>query len=340
MVSSQLLDPAQIICVLGFPRSGTSWFANLLNSHPETLYRHEVVGRLYKQFGIDLFRKLKFSHGLSDADRRRALEVIVRADVQSDKPPFFKKHFRAVPSPQLQKLAWLAGRGNILAAHLYTALYTPTDVRDVSLVLKETRSAVNLDSILKGIRADALIVLIRHPYSVVASHIRGIRLGAMKASTPDTRASWIQAHRAAEYVGARGIGPEYSKRISESEFIALCWRIQNEEYLKITKLHGLSQYVLFEKFIANIENYTAQILSFANLDMHEQVDRFIRESSGREKRSEIFSDAGSEYFSVYRKSKGESKKWEDVLTTDDIRAIDAHTEGFLEQMNANDGFVL
>ena len=44
----------KIIYIAGFPRSGTTWFANLLNAHPQTVYRHEILGRCFEQFDPEL----------------------------------------------------------------------------------------------------------------------------------------------------------------------------------------------------------------------------------------------------------------------------------------------
>lgn len=37
------------ILLFGLPRSGTTWLGKLFDSHPDTLYRHELANRWHKE---------------------------------------------------------------------------------------------------------------------------------------------------------------------------------------------------------------------------------------------------------------------------------------------------
>lgn len=322
-------DIRQLIFVIGFPRSGTTWFSNLLNSHPDTVYRHEVFGRQFSEFGDQLFRRLKFDHGLSDADYAEAVRIVLKANTETDKPPFFPKRFRSMRSAGVQQFAWLASRALPILAPLYGQLYTPRG-RRVTLVVKETRSSVNLGSIIAGARADKLVVLIRHPYGVIASHMRGIQAGLMSRSSADYRRVWFKHNEIAAYVTEAALGEREVVGMEEPEFLAVAWRVQNEDYLRIHSTHSASQIVVYDTFLEDTERNADRMLKSLDLELNDQVRDFIRQSREAKERGWISKDASSEFFSVYR-GKTPQSSWREVLRPEDLRAIDGRTGPLVQQ---------
>ena len=75
------------IIILGYPRSGTTWFANLFNSHPDVVYRHEVIGHCYKYFPEEIFQQLKYNYDLIDSEYEKAINIILSPNVESDRGP-------------------------------------------------------------------------------------------------------------------------------------------------------------------------------------------------------------------------------------------------------------
>ena len=323
-------DIRQLIFVIGFPRSGTTWFSNLINSHPDTVYRHEVFGRQHASFGNDLFRRLKFDHGLSDSDYATVLRTVLNANLETDRPPFFPKRFRTIRSEFIQQLAWVSARAIPILSPLYAWLYTPRG-EEVTLVVKETRSSVDLESIIAGARADKVIVLVRHPYGVIASHLRGIQAGLMGMSSAESRSSWFKYHADASYVRGAAIAEEELLRMSESEFLAVTWRVQNENYLGIHSHHDKSQVIIYDSFLKDRMKNTVQLLRFLELDPDDQIFNFLKRSAESGKRRGILGDASSDYFSVYR-AKGARTLWRDVLAAEDLRAIDRRTGELVERL--------
>lgn len=328
-------EVAQLILVLGFPRSGTSWFSNLINSHPDTVYRHEVIGRQYQSFGDSLYRRLKFDNGLSDKDRARVVRTLLAANIETDKPPFFRKRFRSASSVRLRKLMWLAGHAPTLG-RLYSVLYTPRVGDRVTLVVKETRSSANLDSIISGVRADRLIVLIRHPYGVIASHLRGMAKGVMPYSSIDSRRQWYRHLGKSQYVMGVPLSESDVLDMKEPEFCALTWRVQNEDYLRIHALHPASQVVSYDAFLKNTLENTAKLLDSLGLGWDKQVMQFILESSGQTKKANILKEGSSNYFSVYRGNQFRANAWCDLLTADDRRGIDRYTVDLVDRLGLNE----
>ena len=138
----------KIIYIAGFPRSGTTWFSNLFNAHPQIIYRHEILGRCFERFGSELFNALKFNDGLTPTQYQQFRQVLASADIESDRPPFFKKDSLLIANDKLHHFAWLATKVVPILRPLYRRLFTPLASRSKTFVIKETRSVINMDSML------------------------------------------------------------------------------------------------------------------------------------------------------------------------------------------------
>lgn len=326
----------ETIFVVGFPRSGTTWFSNLINSHPDAVYRHEVFGREYKAFGDDLFKALKFNDGLTDAEHEQALKVLLSARISTDKPPFFRKKYHRISNVDLQRLSWLAAQAAPFLEPLYTYLFTPKAKSEVTLVIKETRSSVNLASIVAGVRTSNLLVLVRHPYAVISSHLKGRESGLMGGGDEAHRKQWMRANKDAAYLLESGVSEEAVLDMQEVEFLALNWRVQNEDYLNMLTQNPNSQLLIYEEFLSDPQAKTKQLFSSLGLQMDPQVEAFVNESSSKDvKKNLLTKDSSSEYFSVYRGKSFDPDKWKKILTPDDVELVDKHTLLLTEKLGLN-----
>jgi Sulfotransferase family len=327
---------SRVVFIVGFPRSGTSWFSNLINSHPITVYRHEPFGRDYRSFGDSVFRQLKFGHGLSDDEYASVIETLMRANADTDKPPFFNKRFRRINHTTFQKLVWLGAKATSVLAPAYALLFTPPQGPGVVLVIKETRSSVNLDSIVTGARANKLIVLVRHPYGVMASHLSGINAGLMATWSSSMRRGWLEAHSDYEYVKERQFTEDGVLRMPEVEFGAFRWRAQNDEYLRMHAARADSRLIIYEAFLSDTTRNTREIFQFIGLEPEDQVLQFVRDSSNTEPSANVLSaDASSGYYSVFRGKGFDPQSWKRTLSSQDIELIDRHTYPLVERLGLN-----
>ena len=327
-------DPVlRTIAIVGFPRSGTTWFANILNSHPLTVYRHEVFGRLYGAFGEEIFSKLRFDHGLSDGDYAAALRTVLKSHVASEKPPFFSKAYRRFLGPKTQKIVWSAARMIGRFSPLYARLFTPPPSESLILVIKETRSSANLASILHGIRTNQVIALARHPYGVIGSHLKGYAARLMDRIETAKRLEWYRAHSGARYVVERAFDESYIREASEVELLAIMWRVQNENYLEMAKTFPLFELIGYERFLSDVVHHTKSLFEKLGISWHEQVLRFIQSASDSESRAlQIFPDASATYYSVYRERGFKPNQWNGLLSSQEIELIDSHTAAFASEL--------
>ena len=69
----------KVLLVFGFPRSGTTWFANLLNTNPDVIYRHEFLGRSTNNLDAEAVRALKEHKQITDDQYAEMIGAIVKS---------------------------------------------------------------------------------------------------------------------------------------------------------------------------------------------------------------------------------------------------------------------
>ena len=286
------------IFVLGYPRSGTTWFANLFNSHPDVAYRHEVIGRCYRYFPEKLFASLKFNNGLTDAEHQRAIDVVLSPNVDSDRAPFFPKNHLRLNNTRLHYFSWLATKTVGLLQPLYRKLYYPKGGA-LSLVIKETRSTVNMDSMLLGFRADSVVVLVRHPCGAIASFLKGISKGVMGPADADVRRVWFQENREKPYLASLNISEEEFVALPEHKYLAIDWAQQNEDYLEFESPSYNLCIVSYEAFMGDKEAKVKKLFTELSLGYDAMVEDFLlsTSSAGNSPKPSL-KDSSDSYYSV------------------------------------------
>jgi len=309
------------IFILGYPRSGTTWFANLFNSHPDVAYRHEVIGRCYSYFSEQLFYKLKHDDGLADQDYETALDIILSPNVESDRAPFFHKNHLMLKSIRLHYLFWIAAKTLHPLGSIYKHLFYPR-ADNLALVIKETRSTVNMDSILSGLRADKVVILFRHPCGALASSLRGIESGKMTTSTAEMRRCWYTENIHKPYLRGLGIDEQQILELPRHKYLSILWAQQNEDYLAFTSTHYDKLFISYESFMKDKESNITSLFSMLGLDYDPMVEDFIRSTSGSSEARTVMKDSSSNYYSVYRDEKFDPDKWRHELSAEHISDIE------------------
>ena len=316
--------------ILGYPRSGTTWFANLFNTHPDVVYRHEMIGRCYGQFPEELFKKLKSSQSLTENEYNNAINVILSPDIESDRAPFFKKNHLTFSNPKFHYFSWLAARAVSLFKPVYSYLFYPKG-HDLKLVIKETRSAIDMDNIITGLRSDKNIILFRHPCGAIASSLRGIETGKMQPSTRANREKWFNDNEGKEYFSKQMLELSQILSMPEYEYLALCWRLQNEDYLSLAAVKN-NIYINYEDFMVDQEIKVKALFNKLSLSYDPGVESFIQASSGTRHEKPLMKDSSSSFYSVYRNEGFNPNKWMESLEPAQIAAIEKHTLDVYEKL--------
>lgn len=314
-----MVELTRLLVLAGYQRSGTTWLSNLINSSPEVIYRHEFFGRLWAKLPPELWQKLKQNHGITEVERHTVLETALTAHHEADRPPFFDKDHLVLSNPRLHHLMWMAT--NVLPkllSPLYRTLYQPRG-RGSLLLIKETRSAVNLDSILAGLAPDLSLFVFRHPCGAIASHLRGIASGRMQPPT----AKQLKVFHAHNQSSLRSLAVEPSLEGWMQEPIerqlAAMWVAQNQRYLEMGK-SITSIYLDYEAFYAARQQATPLLLQAIGISFTEQTGEFLN-GSPTNRQSLLSRDSSSEFFSVYRQQNFDPLGWQKQLTEAQVEAI-------------------
>ena len=125
----------KIIYIQGFPRSGTTWLANLLNSHTEIIYRHEPLARIGPRFPDNLLFKITRQGDLNEQERNKAFNCLKQSDPDTDRPPFFRKSYSRIPLA-FKTLLWTISMKLPFASKIYRIVFTPRHTSNLTLLIK------------------------------------------------------------------------------------------------------------------------------------------------------------------------------------------------------------
>jgi hypothetical protein len=315
-----------IIFIIGFPRSGTTWFSNLINSHSKVIYRHELIGRNYSMFGEELFNYIKYNNGLTDEQYSKVIKVIYSADVNTDKPPFFQKDMGLSTIPKLHHAMWLCTKLAPFLQPIYNKLFrVPRDKYDFKILIKETRSTTDMQSILTGLRVESKLFLVRLPHGSIASNLSGITQGKMLRPTPESIRKWFSANSEHDYVKSLNYKDKDFETITTVEFLAINWRLYHLELMKMKLVFPEAIVCFYEDFVAEPFIQTKSLFKKINLQYSEAVEKFILDSSGNQKNKPLFKDSNTEFYSVYRGASFNVDSWREKLTAEEISVVDKHT---------------
>ncbi|MEO1080723.1 MAG: sulfotransferase [Pseudomonadota bacterium] len=316
--------PERVVFIAGFARSGTTYFSNLFNSHEDVIYRHEVLGRCWKRFPPGLFDRMKKDGGLTASDHQAAINTILSAHYEADRPPFFRKSHLRIKRPEMKRLLWLGVRATQgVLDPAFRTLFSP-DARGQTLVIKETRAATNMDSFLAGLRPTHCVFLFRHPCGAIASKLRGIEKGHMAKTDELERKTFFRHNVVALADLAPGLDEGALADLPEHRLLALEWAVQNLDYIKLMEKLP-STLVAYEDFLLDPLKNTAALFDRVDLSVTSQVREFIQSAGNVENRAR---DAGSDYYSVFRSSDFDPDSWQRELSTtvtEDIMSVTSPT---------------
>jgi len=283
-----------VIFILGTQRSGTTWLANIFDSHPECLHFYEPFAPAYQLFPYfpDEFRRV--------TPPAESLSEWVRTDL-----PRLEGHRSKLFDPihftprQFEIEAWLMGKletayrrfhltplrfaaqYNLL--HLNRlgqrplAYFAKTEIRIVAI--KDVRLYFKVPFLAETLDRARFIHVVRHPAAVVSSMEHQLsqgRLIEIKANMarflPEVRAQAALAHH--EPVLAR------VREGNRTDALAAYWRVANEQLeqdLSVFPQRKLS--MVYEDLATDPLTRTSDMLAWSGLSMAPATDAYVRASS-------------------------------------------------------------
>jgi hypothetical protein len=292
------------ILVSGSPRSGTTWVAKLLDSHPDVLYRHEPD---------------EVSPPIPGADPRSQLVAWIheRRLRSAAKAPFFRKSW--LPRP-LALLRTTVARGLKSFSRL-----TGSDVLEAAIPIPDIvpinrqanlRPAVKLvhwdvSEMLSAVPQCRGLFILRHPCGQIASTMRGVAEGHVRR-TKDQAVSPAEAE-ASRFAASNGVDAAAYSELPDAAKWAWIWRCFNEPILsRIAALPNI-RVVLYEQLCSDPHDVTRDLFRFVGLDWHPQTEDFI---SGSTQNTE---DSG--YYAVFRNSAAVAESWRQTMAREDQEAV-------------------
>jgi Sulfotransferase family len=300
------------ILILGAPRSGTTWLAKIVDSHPDVLYRHEPDAVLPAPSALT-------PEALPALLARWAGETGART---AAKRPHFRKSWQPGWTRRLRTLlATAVGAAGRLPPPLRALAGLP--IPDLGsrpaprLTIKTIAWAEGAAVLARTLPDSRTIFILRHPGGQVASVLRGNRQLQFELKTEGTDMPFDEA-RTIRFAAEHGIGEAAFQALPDAAKYAWAWRAFNEpSYAALAALPNV-HVVLYEALCAQPETLARRVLAFAGLDWTRQTADFVANSSTHTGR------AG--YYAIFRDAVSAADSWRTTMAPDDqacVRAVAA-----------------
>jgi len=304
-----VLDLGTLILILGAPRSGTTWLAKIIDSHPDVLYRHEPDETLPSPPEVT-------EQALPELLERWAAD---RSPRSVTKRPFFQKSWQGPLGRSLHAL-WAVASGlssrlprplNLLASLPIPDLASRPPGR---IAIKSVRWVTGAPVLARSVPASRTIFILRHPCGQVASVMRGNRQKRFDLRTAGTDMPFDEAH-AVVYAAAHGVDEPAFQALPDAAKYAWSWRAFNEPAYDALASRPNVHIVLYEALCADPEALTHHLLDFVGLDWNEQTAEFVARSTTHQ------GNAG--YYAVFQNAVAAAERWRDTMPLADQDAVRA-----------------
>lgn len=282
------------VFILGTQRSGTTWLANIFDSHPECLHYYEPFAPAYNIFPY-------FPHEFDRLpDPPHDLAVRVRADL-ARLPLLRSRLFDPVSASRRQFLfeAWLMDKLAIVSrrsggracrfAEQFELLhlnrigqdpvaYFPKDEIRVTAI-KEVRLYFKASFLAAALRGALFVHVVRHPAAVVLSMDSFLRRGRL-VEIRDHIGTLVERMRAQPALARHEPVLARVRPGSLHDRLAAYWRVANEELEgQLAAMPGRAFPLVYEDLASDPLGRAADMLHWCGLEMGPATDAYLRASS-------------------------------------------------------------
>lgn len=267
------------ILLFGMPRSGTTWVGKLLDSHPDTLYRHEPDS--VRPLAMPLFPDKEDASAYRDElERFVAMVPGLRSPEVVGKQPLFPKSYLSTPGLILYRASVIGAKiGSRISRH-FPCLYHPTAAgcERARLVWKSIESPGRLGACIEALPGARAIHLMRHPCGYIASVLRGE--AARRFSGEHTDDLWMLKLLLETPVGKRHqMRLEDLQGLSQEERLAWHWVLIQEKVLADVAECKRVLTVRYEDICAEPIDMTRKLFQFTGLEWNPQTEMFVHAST-------------------------------------------------------------
>jgi hypothetical protein len=298
MTTGAIVTPealASPILILGAPRSGTTWLAKIIDSHPDVLYRHEPDA-------------MQPGPSPLTPDALPALLALWAADRSPHtvtKQPFFPKSWQS---------NWARNARTVLAIAVSAAARMPAPFKSLGrlrlpdlaarpiprLTIKSVDWSANAAILAQTLPDSHTVFILRHPCGQVASVMHGNRQNRFDLRTEGTDMPFDEA-ATLRYAATQGIDAAQFQALPDAAKYAWSWRAFNEPTYAALAPQPNVHIVLYEALCADPETMSRRILKFTNLDWNPQTRAFVARSTEHQGK------AG--YHAIFRNAVAAAENW-------------------------------
>jgi hypothetical protein len=288
---------ATAILIVGAPRSGTTWLAKILDSHPDVLYRHEPDEAV---------------RGGGSIEASIALWARQRDPRTAGKRPFFPKSWQSAPARLLRTGLTYAGAA---ASRIGCAAWPIPDLGAIGrsrLVIKSVRLSAGIGDFARACPDGRALLILRHPCGQVASVMRGTKDGRFDLAEAGTDMPFDEA-AAIAFAARHGMEEPAFQSLPDAAKYAWSWREFNETAVGSIVGQPNARVVVYEDLCARSLEETRAILAFAGLPWSQQTEIFLRRSTSY--------DGPAGYYAVVRNSISAAERWRTSMSPAEQNAV-------------------
>ncbi|WP_290653782.1 sulfotransferase [Aquisalimonas sp.] len=301
------------VLLVGLPRSGTTWVGKILDSHPQTLYRHEPDrGGALRDVPIHAPPDATDSYGARIESFLQALPASRDARVCGKLPLFPKRYLPGWRFTAFKTSIYLdkATRGRLPIP--ITQPVSRINGAPVT-VWKSIESTGRAGLIARCASELRVIHLLRHPCGQIASILRGEASGHFSDDCPSSE-DWHLFAMLCDTPQAQRHNLDLERLRAMDPVSRLAWRwvLFNEKAMD--ELDGLENActVCYEDVCLEPEAIARRMIDFAGMEWDPAVEVFLGESA---------SSGTDAYYSVYRNAAREVDRWRERLEPEQIERI-------------------
>ena len=303
-----------IILAFGLPRSGTTWVGKILDSHPNTLYRHEPDSWIR----LETDPVVAADSNLDPQEVRDFVAQLTTLNAAKicSKTPIFPKEYLTTTGFNLFRLSILLTKfgGKIWEEMPVFGAPNGQNKSTTRIVWKSIESLGRLGFIAKHNAPAKCVHIFRHPCGQVASVLRGEAKQRFDSNTPASEDYGIfrilcRTPQAQHF----GLSMDFFRQCTPIERLAWRWLIPNAKCYE--ELQHSSDYMAlkYEDLCANPLEISKKIMDHCDLAWSKQTEDFVEASTS--------TNAGTSYYSVFKDPVVAANRWKSELPSDDAETI-------------------
>jgi len=304
-----------MLALIGMPRSGTTWVAKAIDSHPDTYYLHEP----------DSEARLDIPQIINAEDNEQYLPYINEylAKIEGvdklkvvGRLPFYPKNYFNSLQLNFNRLSALASKslGQFSQSITKGSPWLIKPGKKHVTFWKSIESMGRVSLLAQARPQIKMLLLVRHPCAVINSELKGEAANKFASKTPIYE-NWGLFEQLLESKTATNntLTLDKIKLMTPAQRLAWRWLIYYEQLLEQAKLDNCLL-MRYEQLCVEPLAAFAEVFRFFGLTFHQQVKHYLKVST---------SSHSDSYYSTSKDPAKAMHGWKSKLPAKDIAAIES-----------------